>query len=44
MLVNKLSITSNKRNISLVNEYTYNLWQSIIKANKEFFSPSSSSV
>lgn len=44
MLVNKLSITSNKKNISLINEFSYNLWQSIIKSNKDFFTPSNPAI
>lgn len=34
MLVDKLSMTSNKRNISLINEFFYNIW-TVIKSNKE---------
>lgn len=37
MLINKLSMTSNKKNISMVNEFTYNLWMSIKQANAWFF-------
>lgn len=37
MLINKLSITSNKRNVSLINEFTYNLWSVLKQNNPGFF-------
>jgi hypothetical protein len=33
LLVDKISVTSNRKNISLINEFTYHLWQ-IIKTEK----------
>lgn len=33
MLINKLSLTSSKRNISLINEFVYNIWE-IVKQTK----------
>lgn len=37
LLIDKLSMTSNKENISLINEFMYNLWEIIKKDKKKFF-------
>lgn len=37
VLINKLSITSNKRNIALINEYVYHLWNTIKVFKKDDF-------
>lgn len=37
MLIDKLSMTSNERNISLINEFTYNLFLSILEYHEELF-------
>ena len=38
MLVDKLSITSNRGNISLINEFLYNLWEQIRKEKSPLLS------
>ncbi|UFX83052.1 hypothetical protein [Candidatus Absconditicoccus praedator] len=35
MLVDRMSVTSNKRNISLINDFTYNLWEVIKSSNPD---------
>lgn len=37
MLINKLSVTSNKRNVALINEFMYNIWDEIKIQNAEKF-------
>lgn len=37
MLINKLSVTSNKRNVALINEFMYNIWDEIKLQNSDKF-------